>query len=630
MKTKGRRIRGKKRGVALVTTFGIMTLLAMAAASYIGAATQTLRITNRQVLDLQGTHLCEAGVQSVLLNLWTPFKANQTFTQMDTVLPGASISSPLMSQSGSVGSIGNFAAGVIAYSDPGGDPYTRQVTIRAVGWIDRDHTGQLTADDPQKVVDVVALFQLSRSKVFDYTYFVNNYGWMQGFGPSDLIVNGDMRANGNFTISDGSPTINGSVIAACNNELVPAAAGLVSGTPVKWSNSTYISQAKSQPRWRQGYDSSVYGAYGTTNYANSAAYLFDSAEGSVLSSSTPDEYTVTQTLNGAYLGDVNGIRRWSEESLSSSPSTLTLDSTPTQQVVMPDLSDIATYVELSEAYVDSKQYYGDGTVNPLYGQGAYVKVWNSTTSSYTTLSTNGVVTGSSALVGTSSHPIIIHGPVTFTQDAVIKGNVSGQGTIYAGRNVHIVGSIVYTNPPNFELTSTRTTMTAVDNYNEHEDMLGLAAGASVIMGDTSEFGYYPLNFMTPPFTQGRYDDEGNWIPAYNALATDSTGNMKYESVLGNSLIHSLAQNIQQIDAVLYTNFVGGGNIGGSGTVNFNGSIISKDEAMVVWSLPMYENYDSRVRERGPDQQALIDLQLPRSPMMLQSTWQDMGFSWGSE
>jgi hypothetical protein len=94
-------------------------------------------------------------------------------------------------------------------------------------------------------------------------------------------------------------------------------------------------------------------------------------------------------------------------------------------------------------------------------------------------------------------------------------------------------------------------------------------------------------------------------------------------------MNSIAEGVNVIDAVLYTNFVGGGNIGtGGGGVQFNGSIISKDEAMVVYSLPMKMNYDNRIRERTADQKPLIDIDLPRSPTLFRSTWQDRGFSTG--
>lgn len=49
--------------------------------------------------------------------------------------------------------------------------------------------------------------------------------------------------------------------------------------------------------------------------------------------------------------------------------------------------------------------------------------------------------------------------------------------------------------------------------------------------------------------------------------------------------------------------------------------------MVVWSLPIKMNYDNRSRERTLNKTPLIDLQLPRSPVMLRSTWLDRGFGY---
>ena len=106
--------------------------------------------------------------------------------------------------------------------------------------------------------------------------------------------------------------------------------------------------------------------------------------------------------------------------------------------------------------------------------------------------------------------------------------------------------------------------------------------------------------------------------------------MLYQSVVGDATIHALSSGINQIDAVLYTNFVGGGDLatGGNG-ITLNGSIISKDEAMVVWSLPMRENYDMRIRERSLNSTPLIDINLPRSPVLLQTSWHDRGFTYAT-
>lgn len=598
-----------KRGVALVTSFMVMTLLAVAATSYLGSATNSVRLSQRLTIEAQTSHLCEAGAQTVLLELWRPFRNEQTFTTMANACATATEGAPAAAQSGLIQSVGRYAAGVVSYVDPG-DPYRRQVVVRSVGWIDRNGNGQLDVGEPRKTIDVGTEFQLARSQVFDYVYFVNNYGWMSGFGPNDLIVNGDMRANGDFTISGGSPTINGSMVAANNDKLIPGAAGIVNMAPLKWTDGTYATNASTQPRWRQAYNTTNHGAVGTAQYETWRDFVFQS-----------DAQISNNRLSGASMMDSNGKKAWQRPTMAA-PSYTVLDTAPTQQVVMPDLSNLAYYQNLSSTYVDTKVTYADGTANPESGQGAWVKVWNTSSGSYQTITTNGVLTGSAAMVGTAAKPILIHGPVTFTQDAVLKGYVQGQGTIYTGRNVHIVGSIRYSNPPDFRGTN----MQAIDNANEKKSMLALAARGSVIMGNPTTFTpAYPLTYMKPPFTKPRLDDYGITIPAYNATEVDSSGRMRYQSVIPDATINSISEGVNQIDAVLYTNFVGGGNIGvGGGGVEFNGTIISKDEAMVVFSVPMKMNYDTRVRERSISTQPLIDLSLPRSPVLLRSTWQDRG------
>lgn len=627
------RTKSTKGGYAMITTFGLLTLLSVGAVTYISSATQTIRLSNRQTLDVQTTHLCEAGVQSVLRELWRPFKINQNFVYMENVCDGASIETPASALAGEidgVGGNGRFAAGVIGFTVPSDDTYTRLVTVRAVGWIDRNNDGELDTSEPRKTVDVTARYQLARSQVFDYTYFVNNYGWMTGFNVNDLIVNGDMRANGNFTISSGSPTVNGSVIASMNEKLSPAAAGLVNMAPVKWTNSTYQSNWNNastpfRDRWRQPYNPAIHGERGSDTYEQWRDFIFDS-----------EANIVNGRIAGAMIADINGAKGWQRTSTGMTPSYSTLDTSPTEEVVMPDLSDLTYYENLSANYVDTKPVFGDGTPNPAFGEGAYVDVWdpslNGGAGAYKRVSTNGVVTGSAVLVGTTSKPIRIHGPVTFTQDAVIKGHVAGQGTIYTGRNVHIVGNIRYSNQDLAgndvgNLSFMGNDPEAIDNANEKKTMLGLAARGSVIMGNPTTFtNSYPLAYMTPPFTKGRWDENGNWIPPFDAKQVDYTGRKRYQSTIADSVINSIAEGINQLDAILYTNFVGGGNVGtGGGGVAFNGSIISKDEAMVVFSLPMRMNYDHRIRERNLTKTPLIDLMLPRSPTMLRSTWQDRGF-----
>ena len=608
-----------QRGSSFLAILIVLAGVAMAGSSYVGSTTATLRNAKRNAANVQTTNLCEAGVQSVLRQFWREFRVSQNFISLDTICTGATISNSRGTVTGSISGVGRFSAGVISYVQPEGNSFTRVVIIRSVGWVDANNNGSIDDNEPVKVVDVTAAYQLSRSQVFDYSYFVNNYGWMSGFSSTSLVVNGDMRANGDFTFSGGSPTVNGSVIATANDKLSPASAGDITGVPVKQDNASYIStqNGTSNPddlekRMRPGYDATIHGARGSATYEQWRDIIFDS-----------DANITNGTLSGAALADRSGTRGWTNP--SGTVATNLLDNQPTDEVIMPDLSDLATYQNLSNNYTDTKATFKDGTANPYSGQGAWLDVWNSSTNSYQRVTTNGVLSGSVVLIGTDSKPIKVHGPVTITQDVLIKGTVQGQGTIYTGRNIHIVGSIRYKVKPSFRGNSP----TDIDNQNEKADMLGLAARGSVIMGKTTDFtNAYPLQYMTPPFTKGRWDLNGNWIPPYNATDTDASGFQKYKTVLGDTVMNSVAESVNQIDAILYTNFVGGGNIGsGGGGVLFNGSIISKDEAMVVYSLPMKMNYDSRVKERALTSTPLIDIKLPRSPVLLRSSWQDRGFSY---
>jgi hypothetical protein len=54
------------------------------------------------------------------------------------------------------------------------------------------------------------------------------------------------------------------------------------------------------------------------------------------------------------------------------------------------------------------------------------------------------------LVGTPWQPLVIDGPIVIPGDVIIRGVVRGRGTIYAGRNVHVVGSVQY--DPDFRTT----------------------------------------------------------------------------------------------------------------------------------------------------------------------------------
>jgi len=60
--------------------------------------------------------------------------------------------------------------------------------------------------------------------------------------------------------------------------------------------------------------------------------------------------------------------------------------------------------------------------------------------------------GCLVLIGTLADPIVINGPVVIEGDVLIKGYYTGQGTIYAGRNAHILDDVIAINPPQWSPT----------------------------------------------------------------------------------------------------------------------------------------------------------------------------------
>ncbi len=578
------------RGAALVTTLVMMFICLTLGTVLLQMSTAAFRYAARQEQTTRTLFAAESGLQVHKLAIWKIFKVNQTYNAMDTLLTGATVANPIDSRGAVVHLTLRYAVAAVGYSQV--NMFSRRVTFRSVGWDDTDGDGVLDAGEARTSIDEVVDYALPRAGVFDYAYFVHNYGWMTGFTNTSLQVMGDMRANGDFSFSGGG-MINGSVAATASNKLIPAATGLLSGTYNQQTNATYI--ANMQARYRQAYSSAVYGAKGGSMYEMWRDFLYDA-----------NAAVTTGRISGAVKADSRGTRSFS--------GTL-LDPQPTSEVVMPDLSSISYYQTLSQNYVDTKQTFLDGTTNPYYNQGAYIDVYNPNTRVYERKTTNGVYNGSLGLLNTdSTKPIKIHGPVTVLGDCVIKGTVTGQGTIYTQRNIHVWGSISYANPPDFRGSDP----SAVDAANEKKDIVGLAAKGSIWLGDTGSSTWLSnvRQYITPPFTKARLDEDGDTIAAYNGTTADYSGTAQYRTIATGL---SGAGTPSQVSAIMYTDHVIGGLLS-SGMIY--GSYICKDEATVLSGTGTIKFiYDNRIQDRNSSGLPLIDIDLPRAPVLISQTWQ---------
>ena len=81
------------------------------------------------------------------------------------------------------------------------DTWARDLVVQVNGWVP-------SWDHPQAVhrtIDAVIRVAVGRSEVFDYVYFINNWGWYYG---NTIVANGNVRGNGQFDGGGYQATLN--------------------------------------------------------------------------------------------------------------------------------------------------------------------------------------------------------------------------------------------------------------------------------------------------------------------------------------------------------------------------------------------------------------------------------------
>ena len=326
-------------------------------------------------------------------------------------------------------------------------------------------TAECEAPGGQTVSVTVAewvVFGTDQSKVFDNAYFVNNYGWMSG----NFTINGEFRANGNVSLQRGA-VVNGFIYAAPNPEV--GAQGTVTISSSSINNQTdYRRNAGSRARYDTG-NLNELGSYDAARSSGTiTAATYDSRgnlTGGSRTAGSPAKPIVNQTQTIA--GELS-----------------TVDPVP-----MPFVSDLSPYVVFAQDEGGSLSYpsvtYTDGTGASHTVPGATINAHRSLSEAGPSGDASLADAGSVLLVGTQSNPIRINGPVVIDGDVIIRGFITGQGTIYAGRNVHVIGDIRYLNAPSWDHAKTGDAATREQDANESRDMLGLVAKGNIVVGDST-------------------------------------------------------------------------------------------------------------------------------------------------
>ena len=457
--------------------------------------------------------------------------------------------------------------------------------------------------ESRQVVAETVRFAQERSKVFNNAYFVNNYGWFQGSG---CTANGDVKANGNMYLDSGCK-INGNVYAARNTEL--GVAGDVTNYGTMDAYSTYRTTT-----------------YGAANMSRPLAV----------------DPTTGDAVAGGYAAPTSVTTQDKKDRVHANLE---------RETEMPFIGDLTSTSSDYRQWIEELRAADSSMCKITQGGKVIVdKFFDGTgPSGDPTLADKGVL----VLEGTQANPIVVNGPVIVASDVIIKGYVKGQGTIYSGRNVHIVGNIQYVNPPSWSGKR-------ANSNNSLKDMLGLMAKGNIVMGnytDSSWLSSIRTYLTSQPYVQqyacdstddligypatfgGSYEAvekvtsmgagsdanhaPGGWDSAsgqfgkvrevgageyeqkqvYNSRTRRyETQNIEimapatqydrryYESVALDSEISSRCSTITRIDAVLYNNH---GIFGKLGQCSINGSLVCRNEGL-QYSSKLYLNWDIRL------------------------------------
>jgi hypothetical protein len=355
------------------------------------------------------------------------------------------------------------------------------------------------------------------SHVFDYCYFINNWGWYWGH---DITACGDVRSNGRFDFVDG-PKVEGQIYAG--EEIDDH------GTPIRGIG-----------------------------------------------------------------GDPANQHQFAE------------------QLPMPNLQSLDYYEAKAFASSGTVVVNGATVINKVYGDDAGES-------------------GNIVLVGTSSKPIEISGTVVIRGDLVIKGKVTGQGTIYTGRNIYIADSLEYKTAPSSPRPAQGQTKDQWVDAHKDDDLVAYAAKGNIVLGDytkDSYFGYngsdqwyaddYLFGMPADPNEDGVSERSYNWSDIETQTAISNFANLPS----GINNFSDLSSNsANKLDGIFYTNHAWAGRTGNA--VQFNGSLISKDEA-IIYRNGLTFNYDERAHSRyNSDPNRFIDLGLPRVRGVYLVSWQEI-------
>ncbi len=199
-----------RRGSALAGTLAILVSLLGLLYLTSRLSAVELKDTRNSVGVLQAKHVAEAGVERGLNFLAQAVKHTTIVDPLYGLnhLFEASPNYPLYNGEALVNGTTRVGAYSVRLTRVDSTPTSITIAVDASGYLP-DAPAALPAGravDAWDAVHTLVKYELAPSKVFDYGYFINNWGWFYG---DSIICRGNVRSNGQFDVAGYAPTITG-------------------------------------------------------------------------------------------------------------------------------------------------------------------------------------------------------------------------------------------------------------------------------------------------------------------------------------------------------------------------------------------------------------------------------------
>ncbi len=631
-----------QKGAALLLALGIMIMLSFIGIASITTTSLDIDLSGSEKRSTQSLYLAEAGLERAVYGyLWGGFNDENISPMVNLFGWLNSLEGDTLYNHMDVSGQGGYLVRITSVANPGAvSPYIecRDVTVES-------HSVSLGGSENRTVAGVVR-FGIHPSGVYDYSYFMNHFGWWAGFPHGGAVANGNMRANGHFHLLSAWLTGNGNPRFNPIDGEVMDNGGIYAGGSVMGSGYEGMAQYAENRHSYRGVDNGpVDPAIVEMPNLNDAGDVDN--DGNV------------QELNPYYLSLAKG------------------EHGPAAGRVGQDTNGDGI-LQASEVVIDG--VYGD----------------------------EGGETGNVVLVGTDSNPIIIEGPVVVTDNLVVRGTIAGQGAFYVGRNTYVAGSVTYDDPPSERPTfdygheTPEQYRSRLDDWieaNEDKDIVSFQTRESIIIGDhtrSSWQGYIngyggwlkdyrnngsedvgvdrvfgTLDSESNPYGGSEKERDGYWtVQLYNESTAERqtmdlqitagsvyppsgwrvvagsgedidgdgefdgsytySGDIGFDVAFNSGQFHNMPaavgdysdladHTIHRIDGTLYTNHALAGWFDNNSQVN--GAMVARNESLIVWGSHLELNHDERLTGTGGTA-APYSIYLPRIRGLTSVSWEE--------